>query len=329
MISRLALALFVLVGFVGDALAADKLKVVATIPDLAVLTEAIGGDRVEVKTLARPGQNLHAVRVKPSHLVAVKRADVFVQMGLSLEHGWVPGLIQTANNRSVLPGQDGFVSAGEGYEMIEVPIRFDRSVSADVHPMGNPHINISLGGGPHMAKRILDGLVLNDPAHADEYRARHAKWLAEYQKVRTRWDAIAAAVAKKNASACLYHQEFDYLLGEMGLELSAFLEPRPGLAPTPKHLVQVVEIIREREIPVVLTAPWSNNKNVARVAKTTGADVLELPVMARGSEKHATWIGMIDDVVCKLARAYGVDPEAAVNEAKVAAEKSKAGDDRS
>ncbi len=308
----LAVSLFGPFGAAAPELAGDKLKVVATLPDLADLITAIGGEHVEVKTLARPGQNLHAVRVKPSHLVAVSRADLFVQVGLSLEHAWVPGLLETGRNRAVLPGQPGFVSAGEDYETIEVPVRQDRAISADVHPQGNPHINLSLGGGLHMAKRIRDGLIRVDPDHAADYRTGFERWNGDYLKARARWDAIAKAAVEKHADACLYHQEFDYLLGEMGIAIAAFLEPRPGLAPTPSHLGKVIQTIREKGIPVVLTAPWSNNKNVARVAKTTGCRILELPVMVGGRPEHGTWIAMMDDCVDRLAKAYGIDPEAAV-----------------
>ncbi len=288
----------------------DKLQVVATLPDLANLATAIGGDRIDVKTLARPGQNLHAVRVKPSHLVALSKADLFLQVGLSLEHAWIPGLLRTARNRKVLPGTNGFVSAGEGYSMIEVPVRLDRSLSADVHPAGNPHINISLGGGPHMAERIRDGLIRVDPAGEEAYRAGFAQWMTRYDEARLRWDVVSAAVAEKKADACLYHQEFDYLLGEMGLSIAAFLEPRPGLAPTPSHLAKVIDIVKAKEIPVILTAPWSNNKNCRRVAELTGAAILQLPVMTGSENQSGDWIRMIDATVEKIAAAYGVDAQA-------------------
>lgn len=338
---RLALVLFVLLTFalgggqvsagpfnVGPSRAeadSDKLQVVATLPDLADLAVAIGGERIEIRTLARPGQNLHAVRVKPSHLVALSKADLFLQMGLSLEHSWVPGLLRTARNRRVLPGTDGFVSAGAGYTMIEVPVRMDRSVSADVHPAGNPHINISLGGGPHMAERIRDGLIRVDPAGTDSYQAGYEKWITRYNKARLRWDVVSAAVAKKKADACLYHQEFDYLLGEMGLTIATFLEPRPGLPPTPAHLAKVIDVVKEKKIPVILTAPWSNNKNCRRVAELTGAAILELPVMVGTNRKGGDWIAMIEQTVQKIAAAYGVDAEAvlAAHAEKAAATASK------
>lgn len=297
----------------------EKIRVVATLPDLANLAQEIGGDRVSVKALARPGQNLHAVRVKPSHLVALSKADLFLQVGLSLEHAWVPGLLQTARNRDVLPGMDGFVSAGAGYEMIEVPERVDRGVSADVHPQGNPHINLSLGGGRFMAQRVLDGLICVDPAGEASYRQGFESWCKRYDAARVRWDLLGKAVAATGQSACLYHQEFDYLLGEMGLDIAAFLEPRPGLAPTPSHLATVIQTIKEKKIPVILTAPWSNNKHCARVAKLTGAKVLELPVMVGGADNQRTWIETTDRSVRLIAEAYGVDVKATLAAAPAAA----------
>ena len=296
----------------GTSPSTDKLEVVATLPDLADLARAIGGERVNVKTLARPGQNLHAVRVKPSHLVALSKADLFLQVGLSLEHAWVPGLLRTSRNRKVFPGTDGFVSAGDGYAMIEVPVRLDRAFSADVHPAGNPHINISLNGGPHMAQRILDGLIRVDPQGEEAYRAGFDRWMTKYGVARARWDVVSAAVAKMEGSACLYHQEFDYLLGEMGLTIATLLEPRPGLPPTPSHLAEVIQIVKHRKIPVILTAPWSNNKNCRRVSDLTGAPILELPVMVGGDAEHATWLQMMDCAVDRIAAAYGIDVKAVV-----------------
>lgn len=320
---RICLPLLLLLAPLAGA-TEDKLQVVATIPDLADLAEAIGGDHVSVATLARANQNLHAVRVKPSHLVAVSRADLFVQVGLSLEHAWVPGLLQTARNRDVLPGQPGFVDASVGFEPIEVPLRTDRSLSADVHPRGNPHINLSFEGGAHMAQRILEGLIRVDPAHRGDYEANHAAWLEDYGAALERWRIVAEAVEKRDGYACMYHSEFDYLLIALGVEITVFLEPRPGLVPTPKHLAHVVETVRRYDIPVVLTAPWSNNKNVDRVAELTGAAPLELAIMVDGEAGRTSWIGLIDDCVDRVARAYGVDPEEVVRTAEAAARKAAA-----
>jgi len=292
--------------------ASDTLAVVATIPDLADLVARIGGKRVTVQSIATASQNLHAVRIRPSHLVALSRADAFVQVGLSLEHAWVPGLIEAARNSQIAPGGVGFIHAGEGFSAIEIPAVLDRSVSVDVHPDGNPHINLSFAGGAHCADRILAGLVRLGPEHEKELRANHAAWRQEYERALARWQAIAALVRERAPEVCIVHQEFSYLLRDLGIRYVASLEPRPGLVPTPAHLAEVIALMREREVKVLLTAPWSNNKNVAKVAKTTGAEVVVLEVMSGGRTDTGTWIQLIDVSVDQLARAVGVDPATVV-----------------
>lgn len=304
----LLLGAMILASTLGHA-RGDVLRVVTTLPDLADLAESIGGAHVEVQAIARPQQNLHAVRIKPSHLVAVSRADVFIQVGLSLEHAWVPGLLESARNRSVSPGGVGFIDAGAGFETINTPVSLDRSQGVDLHPEGNPHINLSFDGGPFMAERILEGLVRVDPAHEEDYRANHARWLLAYGIARERWELVAARVAQRGGTACVYHCEFDYLLRDFGLELVAALEPKPGVPPTPSHLAKVIELLRERKVPVLVTAPWSNNRSVARVADSTGVRSVEIPVMSGGDPRHLTWIGLMNDSVNRLALAYGVDPD--------------------
>lgn len=286
------------------------LRVVTTIPDLADLARRIGGARVTVESLATSGQNLHAVRVKPSHLVAMSRADVFVQVGLSLEHAWVPGLLEAARNRAIAPGGKGFVDAGAGFPTIDVPKSLDRAQGVDVHPAGNPHVNLSLAGGPHLAANVLAGLSRVAPAHAEEFAANHAAWLREFEASRARWQAIADAVRAKGAAVCIVHREFDYLLRDLGLELAATLEPKPGVAPTPAHLADVITKVRARGVIAVVTAAWSNDAAVARVARESGAPTLELPLMVGGTSETGTWLGLIDRCVGELARGAGVDPAA-------------------
>ena len=298
----------------SSTLPVEEKRVVASIPDLADIAERLGGERIAIKTIARPGQNLHAVRVKPSHLVAVSRADVFLQVGLSLEHAWVPGLLEAARNRDVLPGGEGFVNAGEGFAAIDIPQKLDRSESVDVHPEGNPHINQSIAGGLHLAERVLAGLIRNDPSGEQEYRAGFTGWLSEYEAYRARWEVLAAAVKATEKSVVVYHREFDYLLRDLGLTVAASLEPKPGVAPTAKHLAKVVERCKEEPVCAILTAGWSNNSSVARVAKLTDLPVLEMPLVVGEGEGNESWIAMIDQSITRLARAAGVNPEAVLVE---------------
>lgn len=294
--------LLLAVGLVGPASA--QMKVVATVPDLADIVREIGGDRVEVFTIAKGRENLHAVRLKPSHVVAVSRADVFVQVGLSLEHAWVPGLLEKARNRTIQPGGAGLVTASAGWEPIQVPERLDRSQAACVHPEGNPHMNLSPTGGPHIAGNILEALIRLDPAGEASFRKRHDAWFKRYEEAAKGWARIQEAL--KGQKVVQSHQEFDYLLEACGIEQVGMLEPRPGLPPTGRHLAGLIKTMRTGKVPVLLTAPAYNDRNVAKVASETGATALELPSMVNGVTAATGWIELMTLLHQGLAEAYGV-----------------------
>jgi len=293
----------------ADEPRAAPLRVVATIEDLGGITRAIGGERVDVTVIARDGQNLHGVRVKPSHLVALSKADVFVQVGLSLEHAWVPGLLEAARNTRVQPGGVGFIDAGAGFATIDVPQSLDRSQGVDVHPQGNPHVNLSVDGGPHFARAILAGLVRVDPAGEKLYRANFDEWERSYATARERWDRAAAACARaaqeRGAAFAVieYHREFDYLLRFLGVEIAGTIEAKPGVPPTPAHLRELVKLGTERGVRVVLTASWSNDRTTKRVAEQCGATVLELLLT---TPTGGSWIAGIDADLAQLVAALGV-----------------------
>jgi zinc/manganese transport system substrate-binding protein len=304
----------------------EPLRVVVTVPDLADLVTRIGGEHVAVTTLASANQNLHAVRVKPSHLVALSRADIFFSVGLSLEHAWVPGLLETARNRKVVRGAAGFVEAGAGFATIDKPEVLDRGQAVDVHPDGNPHVNLSFAGGPHLASSVLGALQQLAPQHAETFRTRHAAWAKEYEAARVRWDAIASAVRATGAAVCVVHREYDYLLRDLGLEVAASIEPRPGLAPTPSHLASVIEVARQRPIVAVVTAPWSNDSHAKRVGREAGVPVLELPTQSGGARGADSWITLVDHCVRQLALVAGVNPDEVVRAAAAKAAAERAAD---
>lgn len=284
--------------------AAGPLHVLTTVPDLADLVRRIGGDEVDVQAIAKGTENVHAVRLKPSHLVAANEADAFFEIGLSLEHAWVPGLLQAARNKKIQPGAPGFVNVSEGWEAIDVPDSLSRQQGADLHPDGNPHLNLDPRGGRHMADAVLAALVVLRPEAREGFERRHAEWVAELEPAVQRWAALAQALRGK--TVVTYHTEFDYLLRGLGLEQVATLEPKPGVPPTPRHLAEVIQAMRERTVPVVLTAGWSNTRTVDDVCSKTGAHKVELPSMVGGAPRADSWIAMMDEIHHRLADAYGV-----------------------
>jgi ABC-type Zn uptake system ZnuABC Zn-binding protein ZnuA len=269
----------------------ERLRVVATIPDLADLVREVGGERVEVETITRGKENLHAVMARPSHLVAMSRAELFVEVGLSLEIAFVPGLLEGARNEKIRPGAAGFVNVSEGWTAIDVPVELSRK-AGDVHPQGNPHLNLDPRAGRHMAQRIFEGLVRVDPAGGDAYRKNLDAYLAELTTAEARWAERSADW--RGRKVAVYHQEYNYLAAHTGLEIVGTLEVKPGIPPTPNHVAGLIQKMKESGCTTILTASWSRNKDVERLAEATGARIVELPNQCGGSTETATWIGMMD-----------------------------------
>jgi zinc/manganese transport system substrate-binding protein len=303
MISNLARLWVTLIALVASSLparAGDSLKVVTTLPDLADLTAQIGGERVQITSLCRGKENPHAFSAKPSHLVALSKADLFVQVGLSLETAFVPGLLEGCRNPRIQPGRPGFVNCSAGWPALDVPSSLSRQ-GGDLHPEGNPHMNLDPRGGRWIADRVLAGLCAVDPASKELFTARHGELVKKLDEATARWSALAAAW--KGAPVVTYHQEFDYLIAAYGLARVGTIESKPGIPPTPNHVAELVEAMKRAQCRTVLTAIWSNNDSVARVAEAAGAKVVELPNMCGGIAGTDSWIAMMDLVHQRLAAA--------------------------
>lgn len=300
------LKLIVLVSFATRAF--GQVRVVTTIPDLKDIVEQIGGDHVKVTSLARGTENIHNVVLRPSHLVAVSRAEMFVQIGLSLEHSFVPGLLLKARNRKIAAGTPGLVTCSDGWEPIQVGMWADRGSAVDVHPQGNPHMNLAPSAGRFVAQRILEGLLVVDPKHKESYTKRHADLIKRITEAEVRWAKIAKQLAGKKV--CTYHRDFDYLAAAVGVSIVATIEPKPGVPPTPRDLAKLVEKLREEKVTVIMTARWSNNSSLRFVADKCGATVLELPTMVSDKGKPSSWIAMMDHLHQQLQGAFVPDGEA-------------------
>ncbi len=280
----------------------DKLKVVATIEDLADIVRTIGGDRVDVTTIARGRENLHQVNTRPSHLVAMSRADLFVQVGLSLETAFVPGLLENSRNEKIQPGAPGFVNCSQGWSALEVPGAISRK-SGDVHPQGNPHMNLDPRGGKQIAERVFEALCRLDPASKAAYQTRFDDYSKQLAHAAERWARIGSDWRGKKL--VVYHQEYNYLAATYGIEIVGSIEERPGIPPTPNHLAELVARMKRDNVRVIATATWSNGREVSEVARATEARVVELPNQCGGARGTETWIGMMDVMHEKLQAAFG------------------------
>ena len=283
-----------------------KLKVIATIPDIATLVREVGGDRVEVKSICKGTENVHAVRLKPSHLVAASRSDMFFQVGLSLEHAWVPGLLQTVRNRKIQPGSPGHVTVSHGIQPIQVPVSLSREFAADVHPEGNPHFYISHGAGRHIAQRVYLALAKASPQDEPKFKANLEAFVAKSKKAEARWKELGKLL--KGRKCVQFHSEFDYLLQDLGVEVLGTLEPKPGVPPTPRHVQKMVKKVREQgtkagTIPVFAT-PWMNQRPIHQLIKATpNCTKCLLPSM---TPRNGSWLEMMEAAHVTIAKAFDV-----------------------
>jgi ABC-type Zn uptake system ZnuABC Zn-binding protein ZnuA len=280
--------------------AASKLRVVATIPDLKALTESVGGDLVDVDSLARGTQNAHEVEIKPSLMLKLRRADVLVVNGLELDN-WVDLLVQGANNPNVVRGGSSVIDASRGIPVLEVPsTRIDRSMG-DVHPLGNPHYTLDPGLAPTITGTILDGLARVAPEHRSTFEKNRQRFLAQLEDGMARWTKMLEPF--KGKKVVVYHPQWIYFLHRFGIEEDGWVEERPGIPPSPGHLTRLVRRMKDDKVPVLIYAAWNDRALASRVAEEAGAKPLLLAPLVGGVKGVDSYIGTFDYNVKTLAEA--------------------------
>lgn len=278
-----------------------KLNVVATTADLAALAQAIGGREVTITPLARPTEDPHFVDAKPSFIVKLARADVLIHGGAELESAWLAPLLAGARNAKILPGAPGNIRACQGVQMLEVPNTLDRS-HGDIHEAGNPHFLVAPENARIVAAHLAEVFGQLDPPSAALYAANHKAFTERLEARRQVWrDALAPF---KGARLAAYHNSWPYFAREFDLEISLFLEPKPGIPPSAAHLAMVMARMKEQQVRVILHDPYLDRRTAETVARTTGArvvNVTQYPGGVKGSE--GGYLEMMDYLVHTLAQA--------------------------
>ncbi len=263
----------------GDAHGAHKLRVVTTIPDLKALVEEVGGDLVDVESLARGTQNAHEVEVRPSLMLRLRRADLFFENGRELDT-WAEIAVQGANNPKIVRGAPGRVDVSRGIQVLEVPsTRVDRSMG-DVHPLGNPHYSLDPGLAPIVSQNILDGLSRAAPELRATFEKNREAFLARVEEAMVRWTKTLEPV--RGSKVVVYHPDYIYFLTRFGVVQVGMLEDRPGIPPSPQHLAQLIRQMKEERVRVILVQPWNDLKLAQRVAEEAGARAVVIPTMVGG-----------------------------------------------
>jgi ABC-type Zn uptake system ZnuABC Zn-binding protein ZnuA len=336
-----AFGLTALVLLTTTAHAQDRVKVVTTLPTYAAIALEVAGDLADIQAIARGDQDPHFVNPRPSFAAAVQRADLFVATGLDLEL-WVPAVLDRANNPRVLEGATGHVVAYAGIELLEVPDDVSRA-GGDVHVFGNPHIHTDPINGIIIARNIAAGLKRVDPSHADAYDANLADFedrvtrrlvgdaltnllggeaIFDMLRAGTFWDFLAsqryqgelleeylggwlaeATPFRRRRMVC-YHKNWAYFSHRFQIECAMFVEPKPGIPPSPSHVNEVIDFIDRENIPVLFAANYFSRRQVERVASRTGAVALMAPEHVDGEDGVDSYFALIDTWVQRLARAF-------------------------
>jgi zinc/manganese transport system substrate-binding protein len=294
------IALFTSLPHAPAASAADKIRVVATIPDLKALAEEVGGKQVDVETLARGNQNAHELEIRPSLMLKLRRADILLENGLELDT-WADVVVQGANNPNIVRGAPGRIDVSRGIQVLEVPsTRVDRSMG-DVHPLGNPHYSLDPGMAPVITQNIVDAFSRFAPDRRAEFERNRQAFLSRLDEAMARWTRTMEPL--KGAKVIVYHPQWIYLLTRFGLSQAGALEDRPGIPATPSHLTKIIRQMKDERIKVIIVEPWNDLKLATRVADEAGAKAVVLASMVGGVKGTDSYIEAIDHNVTALAQA--------------------------
>lgn len=279
--------------------ASAALRVVATTPEYGAIATAIGGDKVTVATLAKPTEDPHFVDAKPSHIVTLNRADVLIEGGAELEAGWLPPLLEGARNPKIAAGAPGHVRASEGIELLDVPAVLDRS-QGDVHAAGNPHFMMDPVNAGTVAAHVAKVFCALDAASCPAYRANLEAFQAKLDAKTKDWESVLAPF--KGTAIVTYHPTWRYFARRFGLVSNLYLEPKPGIPPSPPHLADVIQAMTAGTIRVILVEPFQSRKTAEAVADRTGGlvvDVCQFPGGLPGTAND--YIALMDADVKAIA----------------------------
>ncbi len=286
-------------------LSAQKLRVVTSLPDLASIAAEVGGAHVSTFSIAVGYQDPHFVDAKPSFILNLKKADMFVQMGLDLETGWVPQLLEGSRNPRIMPGGTGFVDASRGVSLLQVPTADPATLRAqgDIHIYGNPHYWLDPLNGKIIAKNIYDGLMRLRPEHQADFQKNLTEFQQKIDKKLQEWQAKMAPLRGKKIVA--YHNTWPYFEQRFGFTIANFVEPKPGIPPSPKHLLALIRQMEREGISIIIIEPYYSKKSSELVAAQTGAKLVELATSVGAFPEIKSYFDLFEYNVNQFVAALG------------------------
>jgi zinc/manganese transport system substrate-binding protein len=274
------------------ARAQGKLSVMATTEDLASIGREVGGDRISIDSIARGYQDPHFVEAKPSFILKLQRADVLIVVGRELEIGWLPPLLQQSRNAKIQPGAEGYLDASANVQILEMPTGQITRAMGDVHPLGNPHYWMDPENGKKIGKEIADKLSQLRPNDRAYFEQRLADFTSRLDQAERRW--LQQMAPYKGTKMVTYHRSFPNFAERFGLEIVGYVEPRPGIPPTPQHTLDLINEMKRQNIKLVLVEPYFDLKTPNAIGQQTGAQVLVMPPSVGGVKETTDYFKLFD-----------------------------------
>ena len=278
----------------AQPLHAEKVRVVTTLTDLADFVRNVGGDQVEVHSLATGIEDTHGVPMKPSFVPVLNRADLVVLVGFDCEHAFLPALLEASKNPRIQIGKPGYVDCSQGITPVDVPKSTDHS-EGDVHPYGNPHYMLDPVLAKTAVQNICKALVAVAPQYAADFTRNRDAYLARLDAKIVEWQKEAAPL--RGVKFVSYHEHWPYFASRFGMVYFGTIELKPGIDPTPRHIEELVSSMKAEHVSIVVREPQFPEKVPALIAQQTGAGLVKLPIMPGGVPHTDTYIEMMDYIV--------------------------------
>jgi zinc/manganese transport system substrate-binding protein len=298
---KLKILIILLICIGPPTVKASKVNVVTTTTDLKSITEQIGSDKVDVTAIATGYQNPHFVDPKPSFIIKLSKADMFVTVGLDLETGWSPQLLSSSRNQKIQKGSQGYVDASAGVTLLQVPAAINRG-EGDIHIYGNPHYWLDPLNGKQIAKNICEALEKISPENKNLFETNLAAFNAKIDSKMKEWAVKMAPY--KGSKIIAYHNEWCYFEQRFGLVILDFLEPKPGIPPTPSQLVKIISEVKSNNIKVIITSPYFTTSSSDVVSGQTTAKTIVLATSVNAFDNIRDYFDLFDYDIDKIIQGF-------------------------
>lgn len=281
---------------------AKKLNIMTATTDMAALTQEVGGDKVNVEALAKGYQDPHFVEAKPSFLLKLRQADLLIVVGLQLEIGWLPPLITQCGNPRIQVGAAGYLDASQFAEILEIPQGVVTRAEGDVHPLGNPHYWLDPDNGRRIARGISTKLGKMDPGDSSYFQQRFQDFDKRLSAAEQKWDQEMQPY--RGRKVVTYHRSFPNFAKHFGIDVIGYVEPRPGIPPTPSHTIELIQQMKRENCKVILVEPYFDLKTPQSIARGTGGQVVVYLPSVGGEKQVTNYFELFDYDIGLLTKAF-------------------------